>query len=345
MLDNKQIIRFKLLVSAILSKNSHRYRKYENKSKVVVCLAADYGNLGDVAITIAQIDFLKRLLPTYEIIEYPISITFKEIKALSECIDNNDVITLIGGGNTSEQYDDIEYCREFLIKRFKRNRIISFPQSNEIPQAGNRFTRALIHSYMKCSNLLYFARDKYSLQFMKDILPELNCELAPDIVFSNMYPPRMGSGSYILLLLRHDSEKSMSASFESELIETAKRISSIRISDTVLPIEYQKSDLHGAMDSLIDEIRESSLVITDRLHGMILSYVNHTPCLVYGNQNMKIQGAYEMIMKSQMVSLFTESSDIANDISMMNGRIGINKPLNFDYMKMKILQMVEQNET
>ena len=137
----------------------------------------------------------------------------------------------------------------------------------------------------------------------------------------------------------------MSASFESELIETAKRISSIRISDTVLPIEYQKSDLHGAMDSLIDEIRESSLVITDRLHGMILSYVNHTPCLVYGNQNMKIQGAYEMIMKSQMVSLFTESSDIANDISMMNGRIGINKPLNFDYMKMKILQMVEQNET
>jgi len=60
-----------------MKKNVGYYRRNlikfdKKKNKAFVLMAAQYGNLGDVAITIAQIEFLERLLPNYEI--YPIYI-------------------------------------------------------------------------------------------------------------------------------------------------------------------------------------------------------------------------------------------------------------------------------
>ena len=50
------------------------YKDYKKKDKkIVLALAADYGNLGDVAITYAQRKFLEEKFPNYEVIEIPIS--------------------------------------------------------------------------------------------------------------------------------------------------------------------------------------------------------------------------------------------------------------------------------
>ena len=42
----------------VISHHEGRYAELRGKPKVVVCLGADYGNLGDVAITIAQMKYL-----------------------------------------------------------------------------------------------------------------------------------------------------------------------------------------------------------------------------------------------------------------------------------------------
>ena len=64
------------------SSNYNFFQSYIGKKKCIVCLAADYGNLGDVAITYAQSQFLKSMLPGYEIIDFPISRTLANLKSM-----------------------------------------------------------------------------------------------------------------------------------------------------------------------------------------------------------------------------------------------------------------------
>ena len=45
----------------------------------------------------------------------------------------------------------------------------------------------------------------------------------------------------------------------------------------------------------MEEIRKTSLVITDRLHGMVFSAITATPCIAFSNYNHKIKGTYEWL--------------------------------------------------
>ena len=123
-----------------LSPSSDRnYDCYRGKKKAIVALAADYGNLGDIAITFAQNVFLKSYLQDYEIIDFPISSTFTQLKALKNIVDSQDLVTIVGGGNMGDLYR-IEDCRRFVIEKFPKNRIISFPQTIDFSNSnlGNR---------------------------------------------------------------------------------------------------------------------------------------------------------------------------------------------------------------
>ena len=53
-------------------------KNIDNKNKkIFIFLAADYGNLGDVAITYAQKMYLQNLFPKYQVIEIPLKETYK----------------------------------------------------------------------------------------------------------------------------------------------------------------------------------------------------------------------------------------------------------------------------
>ena len=99
------------------------------KNRIFIFLAADYGNLGDVAITYAQHKFLNKYFPDYIVTEIPISTTLKGITFVKKIIKPNDVITTVGGGNMGDLYDSIELYRRLVISNFHSNKIISFPQT------------------------------------------------------------------------------------------------------------------------------------------------------------------------------------------------------------------------
>lgn len=50
------------------------------KPKAYIFLAADYGNLGDIAITIAQKELLKKFFSVNQIIEVPATCSLSQIK-------------------------------------------------------------------------------------------------------------------------------------------------------------------------------------------------------------------------------------------------------------------------
>src|SRR5690606_16062705 len=102
--------------------------KNDNRRRAFIFLAADYGNLGDVAITFAQEKFLREAADM-QVVEIPISKSMEGLWYVKRNIKKEDIITIVGGGNMGDLYDQIEFIRQLVIKFFPNNKIVSFPQT------------------------------------------------------------------------------------------------------------------------------------------------------------------------------------------------------------------------
>ena len=58
---------------------------------------------------------------------------------------------------------------------------------------------------------------------------------------------------------------------------------------------------------LIELISHSGFVVTDRLHGMIMSIISGTPCIALDNSSKKVSGVYEFIKDISTVKLIKET--------------------------------------
>ena len=60
-----------------------------------------------------------------------------------------------------------------------------------------------------------------------------------------------------------------------------------------------ENDKETKLAEFMEEMSTKKLVVTDRLHGMILAYITKTPCIVFENSNHKIRSTYETWLKSK----------------------------------------------
>lgn len=328
-----------------LSTPKGRYDKYRGTRKVVVCLGADYGNLGDVAITFAQILFLKSLFPGYAVIEFPLSQTYTSMKDLERIIEKNDIITTVGGGNTAGRYLDIEECRQFVLERFKNNTVICFPQSVDFTDAS--FRGKFISTYSKHPKLLYMVRERFSYEAVRSAVPGLRLSLCPDIVFSlgETIDPSSCIRAGVVISLRNDKERLMDASDRADLLHCVTRRTELTEMDTQVEADCFSFDKRVALLSeLLDVYSRSKLVVTDRLHGMILAYVTRTPCIVFSGDNPKIEGCYDWVKTSRSIVFFENYNrhtfeDALSDLLRQGWRECVTPP-SFDEMRRLILDFV-----
>lgn len=265
-----------------------------------VFLAANYGNLGDVAITYAQEKWLSEELAGYHIVDVPISDTVISIGQIKKTIRPNDIITVVGGGNMSDLYFDIELLRLLVVKSFPKNKILLFPQTiqyNETKE-GKTLLNLAKKIYPRHKNLVMMAREKTSFVKMQEYFPAVNVKMLPDIVMtlSDLFSP-INWRNGVIFCLRNDKEKGdtepaiklLRAYFEEKDIPVINR--DTHIGSTGLSIEQRKVEL----ENIWSDFSKSRVVITDRLHGMIFGFITGTPTLVLPNNNFKIQGCYEWI--------------------------------------------------
>nr|WP_321302564.1 polysaccharide pyruvyl transferase family protein [uncultured Trichococcus sp.] len=268
---------------------------YRNKKKIIVALAADYGNLGDVAITFAQTKFLKDNFPTHEIIDFPISRTFTDLKALKKICTTDDIITLVGGGNTGDMYDDIEYCRQFIIQQFPDNKIISFPQTIDFSNtiSGERALQKAVSTYSKHDNLILSAREIKSYETYKKFFPHNKVIFSPDVVLSLNEQSLKYEREGITLCFRKDSEKTTKLSDEEQFIKSLNKNYQVKHQDTHIDASNMTVEQREVeLQNIWTVFKRSKLVITDRLHGMIFCKITGTPCIAIDNSNHKISGVY-----------------------------------------------------
>lgn len=312
-----------------------------------IFFAADYNNLGDLAITISQQKFLTDLIGNeYIIIMVNESDTYSWVYEIKKLPPQNVLITLIGGGNSGSLYDFIEVPRRFLLKYFKDYRIISFPQTVYFDNSKRAIAIRMAFTDVanKCRDLTLVAREKNSEQLYLDIT-NASVLLTPDIVFSYEKYVGLACGDRkldaVALILRQDKEKSLGLSFQNELISFIEDyFDDVEYMDTC-DIKYEEGNAQELLDNYLARLQTKGLVITDRLHGMILSYITKTPCIVFNNNNCKIKSTYETWLQGQnIVRLFDFENGTMSELKklideMINQRkyVDVDLEVKFDALR------------
>lgn len=259
-------------------------------------LAADYPNLGDIAITYAQKKLISDNFPKDNIITIPLQKTEIGIVSVKKLIRKNDIIILVGGGNIGNLYPGIEGLRVKIINGFKDYKIISFPQSLAMDFTDVRYLRRLASVYESHPSLVLFARDSVSLSQMKDYFPKVKSYLCPDIVLSlcDTYNSSIFRDG-IIMCLRNDVEGSITPCLKekiSSLLVEYNKDKTIDYLDTHLGDNSVSGCFENDFYNLLQKFSSAELIVTDRLHGLIFAILTKTPCLFLDNTTHKLSALY-----------------------------------------------------
>ncbi len=299
----------------VMSRSDPYAQVNKSDKKIIVMLGADYGNLGDVAITESQLQFLKKISPFSTIIEMPISRTYRDMKSLMKKINNDDIITLVGGGNTGSLYPEIEAQRRFIIAKFPSNKIIAFPQSvffGHDTGAKIIFKKSK-YIYSNHPDFTMLARDKPSYEVItKDL--NVDSRLLPDIVLSNDTLEQKERKDIAVISLRSDIEASLSHEAHNKIASFIKKSGlKIKYMDTDIKVtKLSNVSRASELKFILDTYLSAKIVITDRLHGMIFCVITGTPCIAFDNNNGKVLAAYDLWVRGTSYIRMVKKEDVAD---------------------------------
>lgn len=279
------------------------------KKNIYLLGTEDFGNVGDHLIAISEIKYLKDHFPHYNIIEISASKYWYRINEVQKRIKKKDMLFLTGGGNMGDMYPYSEKIKEDVISRFKSNKIIIFPQTIYFDNLENIEKSKRI--YDAANKLIIAARELYSYNLLKEIYPNAKILLVPDIVFyNNLHEQHKREG--ISLCLRNDNERTMTKEAMKTLMKILNDIDSRFSSfDMQFDMDISLNKRQKYIEMVLQRYYSSSLIITDRLHGMIVSTITETPCVAIGSKSYKMKGTYEWIKDLEYIEFIDNVEELS----------------------------------
>ena len=269
--------------------------KIHSDRGIVYVLAPSYSNLGDVAIFVKSLEFLRKhaALPIKAVLYSRQCVNKK--KLISIPLNDDDLIIIQGGGNMGAVYSGEEYLRQNIVKWFPENRIISMPQTVYFGDKKKNYILSRAKKiYSSHKNLTIFARDVSSLDFCRQ---NFGCDvrICPDMVLSSS-PRRFldyQKNKKVLLCFRKDIESKMENAF-------VKNIENYLNEKGFLFEYWDTDDLSGKniqnkedkVQQVLEYFNHFQFVVTDRYHGTILSYISKTPCVCLDNSYGKVKNGF-----------------------------------------------------
>lgn len=306
----------------------NQYMQNNDKPRIYFMMIPTYGNLGDQAITEGTLKFLRDWFDKYEIVQVYLEKTYESIPAIKRAYKDKDLILLQGGGNMGTLWQYIENYRRFVIKHLRKCTIISMPVTATFTnnKYGIKELKKSKKVYSKCKELIIFAREIYSYEFLKREFNKQKIYLCPDIVY---YLHNQVELSFedcrkgLLLCFRHDKESINEQQVEEVLRQIFSINKKIRIYDTsvIRNIDAKCRDIE--IQAAFNAIGSAKVMITDRMHGMIFSFLTKTPCVVLRALDKKIEGSYKWIENCPYITLI-DRMDYETILE------GISKIINFE---------------
>jgi exopolysaccharide biosynthesis predicted pyruvyltransferase EpsI len=269
-----------------------------------------YPNVGDSAILLGELSFLKRKFPEAKLSFYD---SRNYSSSADVFIEEATILLIHGGGNFGDTWPEHQDLRMRVLERFPHKPIIQMPQSIYFRDEANvRATSAKIRMQ---SNFILFVRDLNSLDFARRFF-ECEVFLAPDMAFAMPAITRKSSTVDYLCLLRTDKE----VAIDHEIVTNTLRASgkSFEVCDWVAQARHFAARLDTRLNGLtrrypavtapflssalslrqhnarrrllygIELLSKGSIVVTDRLHAHILCCLLDIPHFVFDSLGGKI---------------------------------------------------------
>lgn len=324
--------------------------KNSSKSNIIYIGSPLHGNIGDQAIAIATMEYLKANFDN-EIIEIYAKqyIDFKE--EIKQYIKQEDVIVLMGGGHIGTLWMVEEERVRGIITDYPKNKIVIMPQTIffENSVEGNQELETTKNIFNKHKNLHIFVREQQSYDLCKNKLIEdmQKVYLVPDIVFYLTQLDKYKNISRddnekIILCFRSDKEKVMTSLQNEKILEEVEKTKlKVLITDTVIYQDINKDERDKIVENKIKEFRNAKLVITDRLHGMIFAIIAGTPCIALNNISKKVEAVYKWVENNDSVMCIESIENIENEIKEKLDLKEQSFEMNFITLLDKIIEVIK----
>lgn len=289
----------------------------DKKNKILLLMPTNYGNIGDLFICEAEKLLIKKYFPETEVDELLTKcLPLNCVKKLSRIIDNYRLIAITGGGFLGSLWEENENIAKEVYKNFSDKKIVIFPQT--IYYRNNYVPPSTLALYKNCKNLSVFVRDNSYSWVKNELLKDAPANVfnVPDIVLSLNYSKLKNNRNGILCVFRNDKENITGDDFKIYINKLCNELNEkITIYDTVFPYFIKFDERKKFAEEKLEPFLRSKLVITNRLHGMILSVITGTPCIALDNISKKISGTYNLWLKNNENVFFAESeNDITKDV-------------------------------
>ena len=300
----RMVIFVKCFLGGISNANSEKYKSKRGEKRIFFMMVPTYGNLGDQAIAEAMYQLFEKEFSEYKVITIYDEEVYNKIHVVKKNITPNDIVVLPGGGNMGDLYKDAERQRQCIVNHLRKNKIIVLTQTANY--SNSKFGRYLLKQtqkiFDKCKDLTLCARENQTFKFMKLKFINAKVVFIPDIVFSLAEKREKQHREFTMTCLRSD-EESVQTSISSVLNSVADFDSKLFIYDTYVARRIDGSNRKVEVNSIINQFCRAKLVITDRMHGMVLAAITETPCIVTKSLDYKIIGTYQWIKDLNYIKL------------------------------------------
>lgn len=325
----------------------HNVLKNKTRAAIVPCLPdsmdnicivdpPSHTNVGDSAIFAGEIDFLRQNYPSTRLWFFDLN-TYSQ--HTEKPIKSAPLLAFHGGGNFGDLWPVHHEFRLSILERFPEIPKIQFPQS--ICFKNNDLLQRTQRAIAKQKDYTLFVRDNISFEFAKKHF-ECETRLCPDMAFSLRPLKKCQPELEYFCLLRTDKEmlvekspiiastltrNSLSYRIEDWVEQDQSVWKSLDSSLTRLVRRYPRTTRYTQKPSLyarekfawarlhhgIDLLSSGRQVITDRLHGHILSTLLGIPHFVFDSFDGKVSAFHKTWISSDENIIFINSLEEFSD--------------------------------
>lgn len=312
--------------------------KFLNIQKRKPCIfmfnVPEHSNMGDQAIVLAEKMFFKYFFPDY--IYNEISDVQWQFchEIIVNSVKNDDILCIHGGGYIGDLWPGAEKQARLIIETFNRYKIFIMPNTIFIHDS-TKYREHL--SFYDRNNVFMFLRDKKSYDIAIDSGLK-NVELVPDTVTFMEGYSKGADGDSVLFCMRNDLEKVCDNRKLEIMMGILDKLGvKYKVTDTVNKHGVKMWNRKHFVEKKIKEFQNSTLVITDRLHGMYFSAITGTPCIAIDNVSKKVLGG-TLWLNSKIVTFLKDFEEVTFTENL-NSLMKKNK---YNYSRNELMQFFQK---
>lgn len=334
-LPNKFIQRIKVGKDIIYYNKVIKSIPSEKVDNIYIIGSAIHTNLGDHLITMGETDFLKEIFPNRKIIEIPTEVYQIYKEKLINSIPKEALIVINGGGWMGNIWIKEELLIQDIVSSFYENRVIIFPQTIYYSQDIEPYDDLIVSarkSFEKCPKLLLTVRDEQSYLFARKYYPKTKSILVPDIglYYYGKKEYSRNTNKKVFYCLRDDREISRSGDIIKQVKSILEQKGFIQGKiNTMYKNRVSEFNRRKVVETRLTDFSEASLVVTDRLHGMIFSFIAGVPCMILDNSTKKVSGVYKKWLKDSGYILPLYDNISEQKIIQFLDSVDLNKKKNY----------------